>query len=528
MSDTDSELDPMDVCELELEISSDEDMDEYSSSSSEDDDDFVVEDTTWHAVNGDTLKEFEFQRMESVPIPEAATPAEIYNLFVDDDLVSKITKYTNVYAEYLINNGDQHLGGRWKDTYLEEIKKFFGILLYMGIVKLTKISHYWRKDHMYGLSFCRKLFSRQRFQDLLRTIHFNDISNISTSKTLKLDELFETMVLKFQKFYSPEQDLVVDESMVHFRGRLGFRQYSPGKAHKFGVKLFKLTDKQSYTLNVSIYGGANSDLMVEGHYGKSASTVIFLAKPYYGRGYKITTDNYYTSIELAKYLMIKKTHLRGTVRKGRKGLPALKSLKKGEMDAKERNGIVVGKWKDKREINYLSTFETGEMIECENRRHVTMMKPNIIANYNICKKGIDVADQLSSYYSPLRKSVKWYHKVGFDLLLSISVVNSYVIYKKHNSPQIPLEVFTEMLIKSLTQVEKPPPPEPVAAMHYLKPHPTKLRRRCTICYQQNKRAYGTAKARKNTKQVQLYCPGCIKTTFICFDHFEEFHKSSSF
>lgn len=48
---------------------------------------------------------------------------------------------------------------------------------------------------------------------------------------------------------------MVDETMVPFRGRLIFRQYNPGKAAKYGIKLYKLCATNGYTFSPSVYTG---------------------------------------------------------------------------------------------------------------------------------------------------------------------------------------------------------------------------------------------------------------------------------
>lgn len=49
--------------------------------------------------------------------------------------------------------------------------------------------------------------------------------------------------------------MIVDESMVPFRGRLIFKQFIPRKAHKYGVKLFKICEANGYTHNIKVYAG---------------------------------------------------------------------------------------------------------------------------------------------------------------------------------------------------------------------------------------------------------------------------------
>lgn len=70
------------------------------------------------------------------------------------------------------------------------------------------------------------------------------------------------------------------------------------------------------------------------------------------------TDNFYTSVSLAQWLLLQKTHLVGTLRTNRKLNPpklAKKRLEKGEMLTYVHDDIAVSKWIDKREVSFLST-----------------------------------------------------------------------------------------------------------------------------------------------------------------------------
>jgi len=51
----------------------------------------------------------------------------------------------------------------------------------------------------------------------------------------------------------PEEMMAVNETMVPFRGRLKFKQFFPGRAHKYGVKLFRLCGVSRYTYNIEMY-----------------------------------------------------------------------------------------------------------------------------------------------------------------------------------------------------------------------------------------------------------------------------------
>lgn len=62
------------------------------------------------------------------------------------------------------------------------------------------------------------------------------------------------------------------------------------------------------------------------------------------------------------------------------------------------------------------------------------VKPSAIIAYNRAKKEVDVSHQMSSYYTSLRKSFKWYRKVIFAAMhgqFTITLVTAE-IYNENN------------------------------------------------------------------------------------------------
>jgi hypothetical protein len=59
------------------------------------------------------------------------------------------------------------------------------------------------------------------------------------------------------------------------------------------------------------------------------------------------------------------------------------------------------------------------------------MKPQVVLDYNKGRQGTDLSDQLSTYYTHLSKSIKWYRKMAFELVFETALVNSYFIYKEN-------------------------------------------------------------------------------------------------
>ena len=67
--------------------------------------------------------------------------------------------------------------------------------------------------------------------------------------------------------FLPFQDLVIDESMVLFKGRLIFKQYIRTKGHRFGTKLFVLCDCETgYVLDYIVSTGSQTKYRGAGCY----------------------------------------------------------------------------------------------------------------------------------------------------------------------------------------------------------------------------------------------------------------------
>uniref|UniRef100_A0A1B6MGI3 PiggyBac transposable element-derived protein domain-containing protein n=1 Tax=Graphocephala atropunctata TaxID=36148 RepID=A0A1B6MGI3_9HEMI len=191
------------------------------------------------------------------------------------------------------------------------------------------------------------------------------------------------------------------------------------------------------------------------------------------KGRTLFADNFYNNVPLAEFLLKKKTYLCGTLRKDRRGNPkevVKKNTKKGEIAAKQnRNSVKVMNWRDKRRVLMISTqlVNAGR----NNRNGTPVMKPKCVLAYNAAKKGVDISDQLSSYYSPLRKTTKWYKKVAVEIILGTCVVNYFVLFNstKEKKDQWNLLKFRTQLAKSLVAI-KPEEPENDAIAVQQEPH----------------------------------------------------------
>lgn len=160
--------------------------------------------------------------------------------------------------------------------------------------------------------------TRDRFFLMLKFWHFSRSEIDGTDKLHKVRDVLEVILKKFKEVLTPGKYLVIDESMVAWRGRLQFRQYIKNKAHKYGIKLYKMCTPEGYTHSVVIYTGKNITSTSKTH---AHEIVMKLIQGLENKGRIVIADNFYTSVGLAEELIEKKTMVCGTVRTNRKRLP---------------------------------------------------------------------------------------------------------------------------------------------------------------------------------------------------------------
>jgi hypothetical protein len=101
-----------------------------------------------------------------------------------------------------------------------------------------------------------------------------------------------------------------------------------------------------------------------------------------------------------------------------------------------------------------TVVDTGNI----NSKNERIMKPQVVLDYNEGRIGTDLSDQLSSYYTCLRRSIKWYRKVAFELVFGTALVNSYLIYKENYAiSKVTILQLRETFVRSLllgTPIEK--------------------------------------------------------------------------
>ena len=408
---------------------------------------------------------------------------------------------------------------------------------------MPKIDYYWSKSQSYGSKIIQNIMSKDEFKLLLQFLHFSNNEELYTNqgRLAKLNPLLVVLEARFKSVYMPGSIVTIDEAMVPWRGRLSFKQYIPGKAHKYGVKMYKAADTTGYSLNFMIYTGKQNPTATLGH---SQTVTTHLLKDLLGCYRTVVAGNFFTSIALAKRLLENDICLIGTLRSNRVGSGKAivqKQLKKGETYGLQNgDGVKLIKWKDKKDVLMITTkpFHTTTLADIRKTMSSDerIVKPKVVLDYNKGRQATDMSDQLSAYYTCLRRSIKRYQKMAFELISGTSIVHSYLIYKEnYATDNITILQFRESLMRSLllgvpSENLKPGPREQLIS--YLKrklaDHKQEekegsayeVRRRCAGCYEKI-REESREPSLAAAKKIKSFCDDCNK--FYCLYCFSEKH-----
>ncbi|KAF7414956.1 hypothetical protein HZH68_003445 [Vespula germanica] len=466
--------------------------------------------------------------ISNTKVLECRSPIDFYSLFFNEEIIQMIVNQTNLYANQMIEKNQSERLSKWIPTNIHEIKQLFGLIMWMGLVKLPTIQLYWTKDVLFAQSFPRTVMSRNRFEILLRMLHFADNRQISNPNNLlyKLQTLIDTLNKSFKEYYNPSETVCIDESIIPFRGRTVLRRY---------IKLFKLCSTSGYTTSFQVYTGKSTNTEET----TPTNVVMSLCQNIINLGHTLCTDKRYTSVALAEKLLSVDTHLIGILQVNRRGIPKdilSKKLQRGEIIAREhKNGITILKWKDKRDVLVLSTKHSVEMVTVTGRRS-SCIKPKIIVDYNISKSYVDLSDHMTSYLSPLRKGQKWYKRLAFELLFNTSVINAWIMHNNVINNRISILEFRQKLVTQLTahlndiNTSSPRTQLNVRRHHEIQSkngNARQTRRRCKKCYEENVKKFGREFAKNRTKKVTTYCGNCTSNPYYCLPCFNTVHRNMS-
>lgn len=246
-----------------------------------------------------------------------------------------------------------------------------------------------------------------------------------------------------------------------------------------------------------------------------------------GKQHHIYMDNYFSSVPMFKDFLNKySTYCCGTLRKNRAFLPK-NLMVSSHQELPERGSTIFSKcsdllltvWRDRKVIHILSSIHGSQMMTCtRNMKDKKSGKfsraeipiPISVKEYSKFMGGVDLTDQMTSYYSFARKSQKWTKKI-FWFIIEVMKVNSWVLYNSMAEKPVSFYEYTLRLLAEMFLTQDRIQPQP---NRHLPDHPDRLQKRCMphiypkrsyckVCYEQAK--YDENKTRSQTR---FGCDSC--------------------
>jgi hypothetical protein len=121
-----------------------------SDSSDEEVTDDDMDSCTWDEIESESDAEFLedhglIEELASISEDDTINPIDCYRHFITDEIIDLMVRETNLYAQQHLQSYEisrRSMFHRWKPTTNEEMLKFFGIIIEMGLVQMPKLKYY--------------------------------------------------------------------------------------------------------------------------------------------------------------------------------------------------------------------------------------------------------------------------------------------------------------------------------------------------------------------------------------------------
>ncbi|XP_050305990.1 piggyBac transposable element-derived protein 4-like [Anthonomus grandis grandis] len=521
------------------EIDSEEDDEEWDESDQESDEDNKAIDSEHKEHNMATssvrsrpywtklpfqMREIPFTKKHHFLAPIKSHPAiDFFFMVATENFFELIINETNFYAKTISSS--------WEPLGLKELYKFLGIVLHMSNIRLLKTKHYWESNALLNIPCFKNSMSYKRFKSIMKHLAFarNPPSDDSSDKLWKVRPLIEFFNNRMKEIYYPTKELIIDESMILWRNKLVFRQFSKDAENKTATKLYSLRDSKGMVVKCSIY---NTKIDDKGTTNHAAEVVLDLLKDKLNVGHSVYLDYYYNSYDLSYRLLEQNTYTTGTLRKSSKANP--KGLKvqpePGKTIFRFSNGVLIGKCYDlHHDTIYISTEHDNKMVDLKNQFYEQEMKPKLIAEYKKIKSEVkDLKDPVVSHYHSTRKNLEWDKKVGIHLI-ELMVLNAFKLFclsevscsdmRGIGDYEFRLALINRLLLGPKIRKKKTTKPGVIDKQipHFISKYSKlangrQMRRRCRHCHNQNVR-----------RDSMFYCQTCPDAPALCCDCFDPYH-----
>ncbi|CAK1593285.1 unnamed protein product [Parnassius mnemosyne] len=366
--------------------------------------------------------------------------------------------FTNPFMENIVTESARYAVQKQPDRpeifTVGELRKYFGILIFMSVYHYPSTRSYW--SNKFGFSPIKEAMPINKFEKMRKLLHFNNnddhlpVDHVQHDRLHKLRPIITHLNEKFSSV-TIEQRLSIDEQMCATKVGHFLKQYLPNKPQKWGFKLFVLCNLSGFAYRFIIYSGkeANEGSSNSQNLGVVGQTVMnLLSVVPRQRNHIVYFDNYYTSLPLMCILAKQGIHSLGTIQRNRLGktckLPTKQDVMKSSIPRGSYEEYVTNfegidmttvSWKDNKQVVLASTYVGAcpvgniERFDKKEKKRILITCPKLIREYNMHMGGVDLMDSFLGRNRIRMKSRKWYMRIFYHLL-DLTVINSWVLYKK--------------------------------------------------------------------------------------------------
>ena len=201
-------------------------------------------------------------RPQNIPdhINHESTALSFLELFLDADFWGLLCRQTNLRAEQVKQSKPaSYYAKNFKPVAVPELKAFLGLRLQMEkcVIK-PRYESYWQgagHNFIVHTPGFREVMERDRFIALWGFLHLVDQTDEAVDKIYKVRPMLDRMLPLFRRYYSPRQQLGLDEGIIPTKNHLAIKQYIRDKTVKWCIKSFLLCEaKTGYILDADLHG----------------------------------------------------------------------------------------------------------------------------------------------------------------------------------------------------------------------------------------------------------------------------------
>jgi len=425
------------------------------------------------------------------------SPKALFELFFNETVRGLIINHTNI-------NGRRKHGNDWIDCDHKSLRAMIGTMIRMGKSPAERLRQYWHTTR--GWDPVRTVWAQGPFEMLYYSLHIETAERPSDSPTDRLwdvQTLSEQLNANYAAALRPGSELIVDETMIAYRGKHPSFQMMRRKPKRRGFKEWTIADPSGYVYRQSLYVGHTGIKEIDK--GLMYRTVMDLMEPYLDENRTVITDSAFTSQKLLKDLWARNTMGLGKV-KGNTVFPFHARKSKLEpnqfvciqnSDCKALSATVY--FDGNRRSEYLSTASALAMTVVQIQPAASdhsYPAPSVTSHYNRTCVGVDIANRYADFHSLHRKHYRSY-MTFLEYFINVAMSNAWTIYRRYRREHStkPIKDFDEWgwllsdeLIGDFCACERQGrPPHPITAVHkhFLPTHETEDRlpqQRCSVCF----------------------------------------------